>query len=451
MCSLFEENDSRPCLKRFWTYIKHQRTSSVGVAPLKSEGKLITDAKEKAEILNKQFFTAFSEGGVYSEEEFKEKCKIDSSKSEYEPMKDIDISVKGIQKLLSGLNPSKATGADGLPPRVLKELATQIAPILTMIYRVSLRTGKVPSDWRQALVTPLFKKGEQYEPINYRPVSLTSIPCKLLEHIIVSNMMKHFDDQNILCNQQHGFRRGRSCETQLLEFVEEVSAGLDNGFSTEVVVLDFAKAFDRVNHSLLTHKLAYYGIKGNVNSWIADFLCNRSQCVVVEGEKSSPVSVRSGVPQGSVLGPSLFLAYINDLPEKVTSTSRLFADDTLLHRLMREANDRQRIQQDLKNFEQWENEWDMHFHPSKYNILPITKARKSTKVPVKDQQYKDYILHNQTLEAVTNTKYLGVTLQSDMKFDQHIDNICTVDASASVIRLTSLDRFFCALRVECVN
>lgn len=238
-------------------------------------------------------------------------------------------------------------------------------------------------------------------------------------------MMKHFDDQNILCNQQHGFRRGRSCETQLLEFVEEVSAGLDNGFSTEVVVLDFAKAFDRVNHSLLTHKLAYYGIKGNVNSWIADFLCNRSQCVVVEGEKSSPVSVRSGVPQGSVLGPSLFLAYINDLPEKVTSTSRLFADDTLLHRLMREANDRQRIQQDLKNFEQWENEWDMHFHPSKYNILPITKARKSTKVPAKDQQYKDYILHNQTLEAVTNTKYLGVTLQSDMKFDQHIDNICT--------------------------
>ena len=428
VCTLFEEYedevDSRPCLKRFWTYIKHQRTSSVGVSPLKSGGKLITDSSEKAEILNKQFFTAFSEGGTYSKEEFHEKCKIDDDDTMFEPMKEIDITVRGIEKLLAGLNPSKATGPDGLPPRVLKELSTQLAPILTMIYKLSLKSGKIPTDWRQALVTPLFKKGEQYEAVNYRPVSLTSIPCKILEHVIVSNLMKHFDDNNILCQQQHGFRRGRSCESQLLEFVEEVSSGLDDGFSTEVVVMDFAKAFDRVNHSLLTHKLAYYGVRGTTNSWISDFLSNRSQRVVVEGEKSTPVSVRSGVPQGSVLGPCLFLSYINDLPERVTSTSRLFADDTLLHRLMREAEDRNKIQHDLENLELWENEWDMHFHPSKCSVLPISKAKrpKSTS-QFSEENSQDYILHNQKLEKVSSTKYLGVTLQNDLKFDQHIDNI----------------------------
>ena len=181
--------------------------------------------------------------------------------------------------------------------------------------------------------------------------------------------------------------------------------------------MDFAKAFDRVNHSLLAHKLEHYGIRGNINDWISNFLCKRSQAVVVDGERSSSVSVRSGVPQGSVLGPCLFLAYINDLPERVSSTSCLFADDTLLHRLMKESKDREIIQEDLRNLENWEQEWEMYFHPSKCNILPISKTRNNLDTT-------EYHLHNERLETVTSAKYLGVTLQSDMKFDQHIDIIC---------------------------
>ena len=353
VCSLFEENeeelDSRPCLKRFWTYIKHQRSSSIGISPLRSEGKLVTDPKAKAEILNNQFYKAFSNGLQYTNREFEEKCEMTMIDKKYSNMEEITISAKGIEKLLTGLNPAKATGPDGLPPRVLKELAKELAPILSMIYKLSLQTGQVPSDWRHALVTPIYKKGEHYDPINYRPVSLTSIPCKLLEHVIVSNLMAHFEQHDILSKRQHGFRRGRSCESQLLEFVEEVTHGLDNGIPTDVVIMDFAKAFDRVNHSLLTHKLERYGVSGSTNKWIQSFLSNRTQSVVVEGEKSNPVAVRSGVPQGSVLGPCLFLAYINDLPEKVESTSRLFADDTLLHRNVKQKEDRQTLQNDLND------------------------------------------------------------------------------------------------------
>ena len=425
VCNLFEENekdlDSRPCMKRFWTYMKHQRSTTTGVSPLRSEGKLVTDPKAKAEILNNQFYKAFSEGKTYSERDFTEKCNMETNNNMYDEMDNIIITDKGIEKLLANLNPAKATGPDGLPPRVLKELSKELAPIFGMIFRLSLSTGAVPSDWRHALVTPIFKKGEQYDPINYRPVSLTSIPCKLLEHIIVSNLMQHLEDNNILNERQHGFRKGRSCETQLLEFVEEVTTGLDEGLPTDVIIMDFAKAFDKVNHSLLTHKLAHYGVRGSTNLWIQNFLKDRTQAVVVEGEKSDLVDVRSGVPQGSVLGPCLFLAYINDLPDRVTATSRLFADDTLIQKLIENENDRNNVQKDLEQLEKWEGQWDMNFHPEKCNVLPVERSNNT-----KDNTSEtEYFLHGHKLEKVTNAKYLGVTLQSNMKFNVHIDNICT--------------------------
>ena len=411
-----EEEDVKPCLKRLFTYIKHQRSTTVGVSPLKSGGKLVTDAKAKAEILNEQFNKAFSDGQQYTYEEFKNKCTLTKDTSDYKEMPDIIITPEGVCKLLTGLNPAKAAGPDGLPPRVLKELAPEIAPILAKIFQLSLDSGTVPSNWKEALVSPVFKKGERYDPINYRPISLTSIPCKLMEHIIVSNMMCHLEKESILCPQQHGFRKGHSCETQLLEFFEDVSSGLDAGIPSDVIVMDFAKAFDRVNHSLLIHKLSHYGIRGKVNSWISSFLSDRSQSVVVDGEKSSAISVRSGVPQGSVLGPSLFSVYINDLPDRVSSVSRLFADDTLLHNRSSSTQDQEVLQQDLENLEKWEDEWEMQFHPDKCNILPVTRSRKSNNF--------DYKLHDHVLERVSETKYLGVTIQSNLGWKKHIENMC---------------------------
>ncbi|KAL8622565.1 hypothetical protein ACOMHN_009199 [Nucella lapillus] len=180
------------------------------------------------------------------------------------PMDDIHITAHGVLKLMENLNPNKATGPDGISPQVLKELAKELAPGLTAIFQSSLTTGSVPADWKDAHVTPIFKKGEKYNPANYRPVSLTCVTSKLMEHIVVSAMLQHFDNNDVLDDNQHGFRRARSCETQLLDFTEELTSNLEGGKQTDVLIMDLAKAFDRVNHSLLTHKLRNFGVRGAV-------------------------------------------------------------------------------------------------------------------------------------------------------------------------------------------
>ena len=188
-------------------------------------------------------------------------------------MGEITVDPKGVTKLLNNLNIHKAPGPDGLSARVLKECSSEIAPILACIYNESLAQGAVPDDWRQANVASIFKKGEKYDAANYQPVSLTRICCKTLEHIIVSNINKHLALESILVDCQHGFRSQRSCETKLVQFYHDLVSNLDRAVNsghkqTDVIVMDFAKAFDKAPHKRLLYKLDFYGIRGSTDKLI---------------------------------------------------------------------------------------------------------------------------------------------------------------------------------------
>ena len=220
---------------------------------------------------------------------------------------------------------------------VLKEAAEEIAPFLQFIFNQSLTTGQVPGDWKCANVAPELKKGSKKEACNYRPVSLTSVPCKILEHIIFHHIMGHLDAHHVLVNYQHGFRRGHSCESQLITTVEHLARNLDHGKQTDVLLLDFSKAFDTVPHKRLLKKLDHYGIHRQLIKWIESWLCRRTRTVVVNGSQTSPVSATSGVPQGTVLGPLMFLLYINDIGLQITSELGLFADDSILYGVVSSA------------------------------------------------------------------------------------------------------------------
>ena len=225
-------------------------------------------------------------------------------------MPDIQFTVPGIIKLLSNLNPSKASGPDLLPTRILKMVSEEIAPVLCVIYQQSYDTGQVPSDWRQANITAVFKKGDKTNPANYRPVSLTCILRKTMEHVVFDKTMDHLDSNDILVHFQHGFRQNHSYETQLLTIVEDLSYRLDKRKTIDLLILDFSKAFDTMPHQRLLHKLRHHGIIGKNNKWIESWLCYRQQKVVLDLAASTNSPVLSGVPQGTVLGPLMFLLYV---------------------------------------------------------------------------------------------------------------------------------------------
>ena len=239
-----------------------------------------------------------------------------------------------------------------------------------MIFQRSLDTGRLPKDWLSANISSAYKKGDSHLAENYRPISLTSVSCKILEHIC-RHLLNHLE-KNILTKLNHGFRSGFSCETQLLTTTFNLFNSFEREKQTDVAILDFSKAFDTVQHKKLLHKLSLCGITGPLHAWLSNFLTQRSMRVVIEGACSESTTLDSGVPQGSVLGPILFLCHINDLPSSVSSQVRLFVDDCLLYREINTFKDHLTLQQDLKQLEVWADTWGMRFNA--FNFLEEATA-----------------------------------------------------------------------------
>ena len=404
-----EQNNTKP----LFSYCKSKRQDNIGIAPLKSKGNLLTDAKSKANVLIKQFVSVFTrDSGNVTPEIGKHRNTKTAPQ--------LNIDRKGVLKILKNINIHKAMGPDGIPNILLKTCAEEISYGLSAIFQYSLDTGTLPLDWRNANVTPVFKKGDRHLAENYRPVSLTSVSCKIMEHIICSHMLKHFEKHNILTSLNHGFRSGYSTETQLLVTMQDLLQANDRNIQMDIAILDFSKAFDTVPHDRLLQKLEAYGIRGNLHKWLSSFLKDRQMNVVVEGEHSESAYVESGVPQGTVLGPLMFLCHINDLPDCVKSQVRLFADDCLIYREIKTQKDHQILQNDLKELENWAAKWGMRFNAKKCYILSIRQ---------KSSHF--YQLDGEILQQVDSNPYLGLTISEDLQWKTHITNI-TKKANSSL-------------------
>jgi Reverse transcriptase (RNA-dependent DNA polymerase) len=313
--------------KKFYAYVNSKRKTKDSIGPLMdSNGEKTSDFKKMGNVLNTFFGSVFT---IEDKEDLEiiEKQYIEANNDSIATLKVIDITEDKIKKAIDSLKINKAAGIDDMGSTLLKLSKEGILRPLNAIFRESLDTGKVPGDWKKANVMSIFKKGSKADCGNYRPVSLTCQVGKIMERVIKDELME-FVEKFILKDSQHGFRSKRSCLTNLLEFLETVQTEVDEGKCMDVVFLDLQKAFDKVSHGRLVIKLRNIGIRGKLLDWITEWLRKRSQRVVLNGEASDWVEVGSGVPQGSVLGPALFLVYINDMDEGILNNLWKFADDT---------------------------------------------------------------------------------------------------------------------------
>ena len=390
--------------RAFFSYVRSKQKGKDAVVSLKEphSDSIITDSQGIADLLNDYFVSVFTREDIRSLPKFQVGNGITELTS-------IIFSEGVVLKELLGLNVSKAPGPDALYPFLLKSYANYLCIPLALVFRNCLRDGFVPDDWKCANITPIFKKGDRSRPCNYRPVSLTSVVCKVMESIVKRAIVKHFDTYKLIRKTQHGFCQKRSCLTNILEFLEDVTSSMDRQKAVDVIFLDFQKAFDKVPHQHLLFKLCSLGINGNllawIQKWLCDLFCCRKQRVVVKGCASSWQNVTSGVPQGSVLGPLLFVAYINDLDANILSRVKKFADDTKLYAEISSHDSAVLFQNDLDKVFSWSQEWQMLFNVGKCKVMHIGN---------KNPMYS-YNLDGENLQEVLIERDLGVFVDSSMK------------------------------------
>ena len=400
----------------FFKYVNSKLTVRPEISTLVDvNGEMKYEEQELADICNNYFHSAFNR--PVDGEELPHMEQVSQ-----ENIENIEITPQMVTLKLEKLNKYKSSGPDNIHPHLLKETACTVNVPISMIFQESLRAGETPVDWRKANVTPIFKKGDRTDPANYRPVSLTSQVCKILESIVRDKMQEYLEKNNLLSDHQHGFREGRSCLSNLLTTLDDWTKIIDEEDTcVDVAYLDFRKAFDLVSHKHLLLKLQKHGVNGQIWNWIKAFLENRKQKVVIRGQESGELDVLSGVPQGSVLGPLLFLIFINDLPRCAECPVCLFADDSKIYckvpRGSKVLPDLQGanevLQRDLDELQKWADKWKMSFNVNKCKIMYLGY----------DNGKYEYNLNGTTLLETTEERDLGVLIDKKLKFSSHIKGI----------------------------
>ena len=404
--------DGELCTRTWWNAMKQTLGRKVCnfIPPLIKNDTIANSAVDKATIFNQHFVSI---------------TKVDDTYATIPPIGEVAVeklttascTPSQINKFINNMNANKSCGADGITARMLKLTSTYISEPLSRIVNLSIANGIYPCILKLTNVFPLFKAGDKHDFKNYRPIALLSLVGKLFERVVFLEIYNFLESKNFFSTSQSGFRKKDSTTCQLIDIVNKIAKGLQNNEETIAISLDISKAFDRVWHRGLIYKLKRAGIDGKLLEWIKSYLEGRKQRVCIDGNYSEWEYIEAGVPQGSILGPLLFLIYINDLPEGIQSEIKLFADDTFLFNT---TKDIQRgiatLNQDLNRIETWAKQWLVTMNPQKTKAILFSNKRTPSVVT-------DLKMHNTDIQMYSSFKHLGLMLDSKLTWKNHVEYI----------------------------
>ena len=401
--------------KEYWHLVKSLYGTKIdaGIPPLKENDIIYSAAKEKADLLNKHFASKSTlppqnQRPVLPNTVFETDSRLS----------DITVTDDDIIEAMKTMKIGGANGPDNVSNKLLNEIIMSICTPLRILFNKSLNLATFPDKWKEAHVTPIFKTGDRQDKANYRPISLLSNLGKLLERIIFKKLYEYCQQNGLLTWRNSGYKKLDSTINQMIYISHKIYEALAKGQEVCFVSLDASAAFDRVWHDGLIHKLKNKGISGKLLAWLANYLTNRKQRVVIKGQGSNWHSNTAGVPQGSILGPLLFLIYVDDIVKNIDSQILLFADDTSLLEIITDPNiSFPRINNDLEKLSNWANTWLVKFNPKKTKYIIFSKKLTKT-------AYPPLILHGNHITKVRSHCQLGIVLQEDMHWNDHITKIC---------------------------
>ena len=411
--NLYDAEDSNIITKKFWSHVKNAFKSSRIPEIVHYKNSVSSNAGVKATMFNNFFCEQFSGPSNYD-------AHIDHTRHvDFE----IDFNSDRIQQLLSDINVNKFSGPDQIPGIVLKKCAPSISIPLSNLFNNIYYSGNVPLEWKQANVVPIHKKGDKSDVSNYRPISLTSLVAKIMERIIQDELLLR--TRHLLSDNQHGFVKDKSCATNILTLTDDISTLLHNNIGCDIIYFDFQKAFDTVKHDLILKKLKYqFNIDGSLLRFINDYLKNRTQRVLLENSFSDFKPVVSGVPQGSILGPLLFVLFINDISHGLDPNTKinLYADDTKIWRGMYSEYDCHILLEDINKLYIWCNTNAMKFHPDKCKVLSIhAKPALNNLIHTLPFSKYNYSIGSNIIDYTPDQKDLGVIINENFTWNDHQD------------------------------